>query len=113
MPTRYYITLPQPQLARVGGDFGFHSHGAAGFAEELQDALRTGGVYQKWLATQDEPDDVDPALAATDPDAVVTGTQDDLHVDLQAVTTLSGDVLKHRLRLLAGSHWQLRDVTAA
>ena len=45
--------------------------------------------------------------------AVVTGTQDDLHVDLQAVTTLSGDVLKHRLRLLAGSHWQLRDVTAA
>lgn len=110
---RYYLTLPDPEKARVGGEFGFYSHGAQGFAEELQDALRTGGVFQKWLATQDEPDDVDPALAATDPNAVVTGTQDDLHIDLQAVTILSGDVLKHRLRLLAGTYWQLRDVTAS
>ena len=54
-----------------------------------------------------------PRLAAVDPDAVVTGQMDDLHVDLQAVTKLSGDVLKHRLRLLAGPHWQLRDVTAS
>ncbi len=110
---RYYLTLPDPEKARVGGEFGFRSHGAAGFAEELQEALRTGGVFQKWLAMQDEPDDVDPALAAIDPDAVVTGAMDDLHVDLQAVTNLSGDVLKHRLRLLAGPHWQLRDVTAS
>ena len=43
MPTRYYITLPQPDLARIGGDFGFRSHGAEGFAEELQAALE-GGV---------------------------------------------------------------------
>lgn len=110
---RYYLTLPNLEKARVAGEFGFRSHGAQGFAEELQDALRTGGVFQKWLATQDEPDDVDPALAAVDPDAVVTGQMDDLHVDLQAVTKLSGDVLKHRLRLLAGPHWQLRDVTAS
>lgn len=110
---RYYLTLPDPEKARVGGEFGFRSHSANGFAEELQDALRTGGVFQKWLATQEEPDDVDPALAATDPDAVVTGSIDNLHIDLQAVTRLSGDVLKHRLRLLAGPHWQLRDVTAS
>lgn len=110
---RYYLTLPDPEKARAAGQFGFRSHGAAGFAEELQDALRTGGVFQKWLATQEEPDDVDPALAATDPDAVVTGSMDNLQIDLQAVTRLSGDVLKHRLRLLAGPHWQLRDVTAS
>ena len=110
---RYYLTLPDPDKARVGGDFGFRSHGAAGFAEELQAALRDGALFSKWLATQDEPDDVDPALGAIDPDAVVTGEMHDLHVDLEAVTRLSGDVLKHRLRLLAGSHWQLKDVAAA
>lgn len=110
---RYYLSLPDPDQARAAGEFGFRSHGASGFAEELQDALRTGAVFQKWLSTQDDPDDVDPALAATDPDAIVTGEQRDLHVSLQAVTRLSGDVLKHRLRLLAGPHWQLKDVTAS
>lgn len=110
---RYYLSLPDPDKARTAGEFGFRSHGAAGFAEELQDALRTGAVFQQWLATQDDPDDIDPALAATDPDAIVTGEQRDLHVNLQALTRLSGDVLKHRLRLLAGPHWQLKDVTAS
>ncbi len=113
MPTRYYITLPQPDLARIGGDFGFRSHGAEGFAEELQAALREDGLYRRWAATQDDPDEIDPKLAAVDPEATVTGQMDDLHVDLIVVTRLNGDALKHRLRLLAGSHWQLRDVTAA
>ena len=113
MPTRYYITLPQPELARVGGEFGFHSHSAGGFAEDLQAALREDGLYRKWAATQDDPEDIDPKLAAVDPEATVTGQMDDLQVDLVVVTRLNGDALKHRLRLLAGSHWQLRDVTAA
>ena len=41
MTTRYYIRLPNPDEAR-GNDveLSFHSRGAAGFAEELQDALR-------------------------------------------------------------------------
>ena len=51
-------------------------------------------------------------MAAVDPQAQVSGEQADLHVDLVAVTSLPGAVFKHRLRLLAGSHWQLRDVTA-
>lgn len=110
---RYYLSLPDLEKARNAGEFGFRSHGAAGFAEELQDALRNGALFSRWLATQEEPDDVDPALGATDPDAVVTGEMHNLHVDLEAVTRLSGDVLKHRLRLLAGPHWQLRDVTAS
>ena len=110
---RYYLTLPDPDKARVGGDFGFHSHGAAGFAEELQAALREGTLFSKWLATQDQPDDVDPALGATDPAATVRGEQHDLKIDLIAITSIPGAILKHRLRLLAGSGWQLRDVTAA
>lgn len=113
MRNHYFITLPEPEKARGGNGLGFTSHGADGFAEELQSALRTGGLFQKWLATQDDPDDVDPKLAATDPAAEVSGKLDDLHIDLHVVTDIGGDVLKHRLRLLAGSHWELRDVRAA
>ena len=40
------------------------------------------------------------------------GEQHDLHIDLVATTSLPGGVFKQRLRLLAGSGWQLRDVTA-
>ena len=43
---------------------------------------------------------------------MVTGEQGDLHVDLVAVTALPSAVLRHRLGLLAGHGWQLRDVTA-
>jgi hypothetical protein len=63
--------------------------------------------------TQEDPDEVDPALGATDPDASVHGQQQDLHVNLVVTSSIPGTVLKHRLRLLAGSHWELRDVTAA
>ena len=113
MATRYFISLPDPEKARGEEGIGFRSHSAPGFAEELQDALRNGGVFRAWLARQDDPDEVDPKLAAVDPDAVVTGEMSDLHVALQAVTALPGDVIKHRLRLLAGQHWQLRDVRQA
>ncbi len=33
-------------------------------------------------------------------------------ISLVATTSLPGSVFKHRLRLLAGNGWQLRDVTA-
>lgn len=111
--TRFFITLPDPSKATLGGEFGFRSHGAAGFAEELQAALATDALFERWRMTQDEPDEVDPALGVVDPQATVTGQQDDLHVDLVATTTLPGDILRHRMRLLAGSAWQLRDVRAA
>lgn len=113
MPTRFFFSLPNPEKARADTQFGFKSHGPQGFAEELQDALRTTSLFDRWLATQDEPDDVDPRMGATDPEAVVTGRMDDLHVDLEVLTKLSGDVLKHRMRLLAGSAWQLRDVRSS
>ena len=56
---------------------------------------------------------MDPALGAVDPDARVTGEQRDLRIDLVATTSLPGTVFKHRLRLLAGHAWELRDVTPA
>ena len=111
MPVHYSISLPDPAAAR-GSDprLSFTANGADAFAEQLQDALRTPALFERWKATQDEPDDVDPALGVTDPEATVSGKQSDLRIDLVAVTRIPGDVFKQRLRLLAGHHWELRDV---
>jgi hypothetical protein len=108
---RYYIALPDPDKARgPQAEYSFNASSAEGFAQQLQDALRTDRLFARWRDAQDEPDEVDPALGAVDPAAVVTGQVDDLHIDLVAQTSIPGEVLKHRLRLLAGSGWQLRDV---
>ncbi|UHQ20630.1 hypothetical protein LVB87_05665 [Lysobacter sp. KIS68-7] len=114
MATRYYLSLPDPKQAR-GGDprTSFSANGAEEFATQLQDALRTRSLFERWSSTQDDPDDVDEALAATDPSATVTGAQHDLRIDLVATTSLAGNIVKHRLRLLAGNGWELRDVTSA
>ena len=114
MATRYYLSLPDPARAR-GSDaaFAFDAHGADEFARQLEDALRNGTLFERWRAAQEDPDEVDPSLGATDPEARVEGRQDDLHIDLVATTSLPGSILRHRLALLAGSAWELRDVTAA
>lgn len=114
MATRYYLSLPEPTLARGSEpSLAFDAQGAESYALQLEDALRTDRLFQRWRAMQEDPDAVDPALGATDPEAKVEGRQDDLHIDLIAVTTLPGGILRHRLRLLAGSAWELRDVSAA
>ncbi len=114
MATCYHLRLPDPALARGPiASLAFHSASAEGFAEELQTALRTSVLFERWRDMQDDPDGVEPTLGVADPDAVVIGEQDDLSIRLKATTVLPGEVFKHRLRLLAGSHWELRDVTAA
>lgn len=113
MSVRYMIRLPDPDRVRASGPFAFHSQSAEGMAAELQDALRGEALFQRWAATQDDPDSVDPALGVTDAAATVEGRQHDLHIDLVADTTIPGTVFKHRMRLLAGSVWELRDVRTA
>lgn len=114
MATRYYLSLPEPELAR-GSDpsLAFDAQGAEAFARQLEDALRTTRLFDRWRAMQEDPDEVDPGFGVTDPDAKVEGRQDDLHIDLIAVTSIPGNILRHRLRLLAGSAWELRDVSSA
>lgn len=113
MATRYYVAIPDPAKARAAGEFAFRSQGAEGMAQELQEALRTNALFERWRASQDDPDEVDPALSLTDPGATVEGRQDDLHIDLIVVTSIAGTVFKQRLRWLAGSAWELRDVSSA
>ncbi len=114
MATRYYLSLPDADRARGSdAELSFTAVSAEGFAAQLQAALRDDGLFERWRAKQPDPDEVDPSLGATDPSASVQGEQRDLRMDLTVVTSLSGTVLKHRLRLLAGSGWELRDVTAA
>lgn len=114
MPIRYYISLKNPDRARGSdGSFAFTAHGADEFAAQLQDALRSDAFFQRWRLAQADPEAVDPGLGARDPAATVTGEQHDLQIDLIAITSIPGSVFKHRLRLLAGSGWELRDVSSA
>lgn len=114
MPTRYHISLPDAASAR-GGDpsTAFTAHGAEEYANQLQQAIATAHLFDRWRASQADPEGVDPAWGATDPAATVQGSQRDLHVELILVTALPGDIVRQRLRLLAGGGWQLRDVSAA
>lgn len=114
MPTRYYISLPDPASARgPEPTLAFKSQGADSLAAELQDALCSDALFQRWRAQQEDPDEVDPALGAADTSTTVRGEQHDLHIDLIVITSLSSVILRHRLGLLAGNGWQLRDVSAA
>ncbi|AOA73550.1 MAG TPA: hypothetical protein DEO93_00940 [Stenotrophomonas sp.] len=109
--SQYFISLPDPSKAHGNDpDLSFRSQSAGGFAEELQAALRTTGLFDRWRAKQPDPDAVEPQWGATDPNATVTGEQKDLRINLVVSTTINSDVLKERLRLLAGHHWELRDV---
>ena len=111
---RYYLRIddlshargPEPSLA-------FSGDSPEAFGAELQAALRTPALFDRWRALQEDPDDVPPALGATDAAATVKATPaSDLSADVMVTTTLPHAVLRHRLNLLVGSHWSLRDVKA-
>lgn len=109
MATRYYIRLPEPAKARGSdADLAFKSEGAEGFASELEDALRSTVLFDRWKAKQQEPDEVDQSLAAVDLNSTVTATHKDLEIDLVVVTSVPGAVFKHRMKLLAGSAFAIR-----
>jgi len=111
---RYYLGIDDLRHARGSNEqLAFHGDSPDSLASELQAALSQPGLFERWRALQDDPDAIDPSLGATDPAATVTAKQSDLHVDLVATTRLPHSLLKHRLNLLVGSHWTLRDVKSA
>ncbi|MGA8277598.1 MAG: hypothetical protein WB784_05320 [Rhodanobacteraceae bacterium] len=111
---RYFITIDD--LAKARGEFSdlsFQGGSPTSFAKLLQQALREPVLWRRWRQMQPDPDAVDPALGIDDPNATVTAHQSDLHCDVEVVTSLPHQLLKHRLGLLIGKHWTLRDVRAA
>lgn len=111
---RFYLTIDNLAAAR-GPDAGLSFQGSSpqSFAAALQEALRKPILFDRWKAKQEDPDKVDPSLAPVDPAATVTAQVDDLHTEVQVVTTLTHFVLRHRLFILIGSNWQLHDVASA
>lgn len=110
---KFYITLPDPENARgTQASLSFSARGLEGVAEQLQRALADRRYVEDWLAgmDEDEIDQIDPALLAVDAKAKVSGKLHGLGFMLIADTSLNGTAFKHRMRLLAGSHWQLVDV---
>ncbi|MGH8191423.1 MAG: hypothetical protein ACREP2_08245 [Rhodanobacteraceae bacterium] len=111
---RYYLTIRN--LAQARGpdpELSFTGSSPQAFAEVLQGALRKPVLFQRWKARQPDPDEVDQTLAPTDPNATVSAQLNDLHTDVQVVTTLTHFVLRHRLFILIGPNWQLHDVATA
>lgn len=112
--SRYYISVPD--LGKAHGSepsLAFEGIGPERLALELQEALRGEALFARWKAMQADPDEVDPSLGATDPQATATGKQSDLCSDIELVTSLPMRIVKHRLNLLIGPNWQLRDMRAA
>lgn len=102
-----------PKARGESHELSFQGGSADSFAALLQQALREPSLWQRWRAMQPDPDAVDPALGANDPAATVEAHQSDVHVSVTVTSSLPHAIIKHRMTLLVGKHWTLRDVSAA
>jgi hypothetical protein len=110
---RYFLSIDDLAKARGQIDaLSFHGESPQAFAAALQAALRDPSLFQSWRALQPDPDAVDESLGATDANATVSASKHDLRTDIEATTSLPHSVLRHRLNLLVGKSWSLRDVAA-
>ena len=108
---RFFIGIDDLGRARgPNAALSFQGDSADAFAAALQSALREPALFERWRQLQPDPDAVDPGLGATDTTATVTAKKQDLHTDVIVVTRLPHAILRHRLNLLVGAHWTLRDV---
>lgn len=108
---RFFLTIADLTAAHGDDpDLSFHGGAPSYFAQALLHALRTPELWDKWRMKQDEPDEIDPKLGMYDSDAKVTAEQADLHTEVEIITNLPHSVIQHRLGLLIGKHWRLRDV---
>ena len=111
---RYLFSIDDlPKARGESHELSFQGGSPESFASMLQQALREPVLWERWRALQPDPDAVDPALGAYDPAAIATAQQADVHVSVEARSSLPHAVIKHRMTLLIGKHWTLRDVSAA
>ena len=113
-PERVYIRIDN--LGQAEGEdreFAFTGVSPASFAEQFQRGLRQRDLFNRWRNKQEDPDAVPDELSPSDPDATVEAAGSDLHTDVVVTTNLPHRVVAHRLTLLIGPHWTLRDVSKA
>lgn len=111
---RYMFSIDDLVKARgETNELSFQGDSPESFATQLQGALREPALWQRWRAMQPDPDAVDPALGQSDPVATVEAHQSDVHVSCEVISSLPHAVIQHRMTLLIGRHWTLRDVSAA
>lgn len=107
----YYFSIADFAAAHgKDPDLAFDGRSPEALAVAVQQSLRTSDLFERWRRKQDDPDQVDKALAALDAQATAQAEQADLRVDLEVVSALPMRVLRHRLELLIGKHWRLHDV---
>jgi hypothetical protein len=112
--SHYYLSIGD--LAHARGPVASLSYDGAGpndLAAAVQNAMRSPDLFERWRAMQDEPDDVDPSLGVTDPQATASARVSDLRTDMDLITDLPMTIVRQRLNLLIGSSWQLRDMRKA
>ena len=111
---RYFITISDLSAARGDNlELSFDGVSPEHLAKDFEAALRDPGLWQRWSRLQDEPDEVDPSTGATDSAATVTASLEAQRVELIVTTNLPHAIVKHRLDLMIGRNWKLRDVSSA
>lgn len=116
LPQRYYLSIPEFSKARgTDPELSFDGQSAETFAAALLSALRDGALFRVWREKQPDPDAIEDSLGTLDPNAQVVArpTRTGHGGDVEVVTFLPHALLAHRLRLIAGSNWTLRDVRPA
>ncbi|HQV50413.1 MAG TPA: hypothetical protein PLF10_14135 [Dokdonella sp.] len=109
---RYLISVADISASRGSIEqLAFHGDSPQFLARALETALREPSLWERWRDLQDDPEAVDPQTGATDPRATVTGSLQPGRSELVVTTILPHAIIKHRLDLLIGQHWALRDVS--
>lgn len=109
---RYFITIEDISSSRGdSGELSFDGDSPEHLARVLEAALREADFSARWRAMQESPDEVDPATIAVDPGATVSGSLESQRSEMIVTTNLPHAIVKHRLDLLIGRHWKLRDVS--
>ena len=109
--TRYHIRIPDLTVAR--GDnahFAWDGQSPQHLAGTVEQVLREPAFAERWRGAQPDPELVDASLLNIDAGANVCSANQAQQVNLVVTTNLPHRILAHRLNLLIGAHWTLRDV---
>lgn len=111
---RYFITIADLATSRGAiPELSFDGVSPEHLAKDLETALRDQSLWQQWRNLQEDPDEVDPQTGVVDTEATVSASLQAQRVEVIITTNLPHAIVKHRLDLLVGQNWKLRDVSSA